>query len=129
MKHLLSILIFFSFISVASAKIDLNKNNLCENEQYVELCESIIGKKLKGKNTIVNFMWDKGTIVGLILVNKGENISLLADPDPSYVAKYTGEYIVYESSGETSITEIKPSAPIVHYICDAKCLNIGSYFN
>tara|TARA_B100001093_G_C26709266_1_gene962677 strand:+ start:793 stop:1197 length:405 start_codon:yes stop_codon:yes gene_type:complete len=128
MKHILAILILLGFMSVASAEVDINANNLCENEEYIELCESIVGKKLKGKNTIIDFMFHKGTIVSIITVKKGENISLLADPDPSYVAKYTGEYIVYESAGEKFITEIKPSRPIVHYICGTRCKNIALYF-
>jgi len=43
---------------------------------------------------------------------KGENMSLLADPDPSYVAKYTGEYLVYKNADGIFITEFAPSLDV-----------------
>ena len=61
-------------------------------------------------------------------LKKGENMSLLADPDPSYVAKYTGEYLVYESADGVSITEFAPASPMKHLICDNsnKCVDANS---
>ena len=39
-------------------------------------------------------------------------MSLLADPDPSYVAKYTGEYLVYKNADGIFITEFAPSLDV-----------------
>ena len=91
-------------------------------------CATILDKKLVGLNTIANFKFDKGKIIALINLKKGENMSLLADPDPSYVAKYTGEYLVYESADGVSITEFAPASPMKHLICDNsnKCVDANS---
>ena len=82
-----------------------------------------------GKNTIIDFMFDKGKVIGLVDIKSGENISLLNDPDPSYVANYSGAHIVYESGGDKFITETIPSSPIEHYLCDIGCENIKKYFD
>ena len=55
-------------------------------------------------------------------------MSLLADPDPSYVAKYTGENLAYKSADGVSITEFAPASPMKHLICDNsnKCVDANS---
>jgi len=107
------------------AKIDWQKRNLCEDAKYKSLCSKIVNKKLFGLNTIANFKFEKGIVISLIKVKKGENISLLNNPDPSYVAKYTGDYIVYKNVEGEFITEFRPSKPMEHLICDKSnnCLN------
>ena len=127
MKKLLVIIVLGLFLSGnAYAKIDWQKRNLCEDMKYKSLCSKIVNKKLFGLNTIANFKFEKGIIISLIKVKKGENISLLNNPDPSYVAKYTGEYIVYKNVEGEFITEFKPSKPMEHLICDKanNCLNV-----
>ena len=108
-----------------TAKIDWEKRDLCKNSEYKELCSRILDRKLVGVNTIVNFKFDKGKIIALVNLKKGENMSLLADPDPSYVAKYTGEHLVYKSADGVSITEFEASTPMKHLICDNsnKCID------
>ena len=126
MKKLFAIVVSSLFWGgPAYAKIDWQKRNLCEDTKYKSLCSKIVNKKLFGLNTIANFKFEKGIIISLIKVKKGENISLLNNPDPSYVAKYTGEYIVYKNVEGEFITEFKPSKPMEHLICDKsdKCLN------
>ena len=129
MKKLLgSVVLVLLLIGTAYAKIDWKKSDLCENSKYKKLCSKIINKKLVGINTIANFKFDKGKIVALVNLKKGENMSLLADPDPSYVAKYTGEYLVYESADGVSITEFATASPMKHLICDNsnKCVDANS---
>ena len=88
MKKLLFIIIFsLLFSGNTYAKIDWKKRDLCENSKYLKLCSTILDKKLVGLNTIANFKFDKGKIIALVNLKKAENMSLLADPDPSYVAK------------------------------------------
>ena len=126
MKKLLAVVVLSLLLSgSAYAKIDWQKRNLCEDTKYKSLCSKIVNKKLFGLNTIANFKFEKGIIISLIKVKKGENISLLNNPDPSYVAKYTGEYIVYKNVEGEFITEFKPSKPMEHLICDKSdnCLN------
>ena len=112
----------------AYAEINWQKRNLCEKSEYKDLCSIILNKKLVGINTIANFKFEKGKIIALIIVKKGENMSLLQDPDPSYVAKYTGEYLVYENADEIFIAEFAPSSPMEHFICDNSnnCINANS---
>jgi len=126
MKKLLAIVVLGLLCGgTAYAKIDWQKRNLCEDTKYKSLCSKIVNKKLFGINTIANFKFEKGIIISLIKVKKGENISLLNNPDPSYVAKYSGEYIVYKNVEGEFITEFKPSKPMEHLICDKanSCLN------
>ena len=126
MKKILGIVVLgLLFSGNAYAKIDWEKRDLCENSKYKKLCSTILNKKLVGLNTIANFKFDKGKIIALINLKKGENMSLLADPDPSYVAKYTGEYLVYESADGVSITEFALASPMKHLICDNsnKCVD------
>ena len=129
MKKILGIVVLGLLLSGnAYAKIDWEKRNLCEVSKYKSLCAEILDKKLFGLNTIANFKFEKGKIIALINLKKGENISLLADPDPSYVAKYTGEYLVYKNADGIFITEFVPSSPMEHLICDNsnKCINANS---
>ena len=129
MKKLFAIIFLGLLLSGnAYAKIDWEKRNLCEVSEYKSLCAEILDKKLFGLNTIANFKFEKGKIIALINLKKGENISLLADPDPSYVAKYTGEYLVYKNADGIFITEFVPSSPMEHLICDNsnKCINANS---
>lgn len=129
MKKLLgSVVLVLLLIGTAYAKIDWKKRDLCESSKYKKLCSIILDKKLVGLSTIANFKFDKGKIIALINLKKGENMSLLADPDPSYVAEYTGEYLVYESADGVSITEFVPSFPMKHFICDNsnKCIDANS---
>ena len=129
MKKLLGILVIGLLLSSnAYAKINWQKRNLCEKSEYKDLCSIILDKKLVGINTIANFKFDKGKIIALITLKKGENMSLLQDPDPSYVAKYMGEYLVYENADGIFITEFAPSSPMEHLICDNsnKCINANS---
>ena len=119
MKEILAILIVgLIWGANAHAKIDWQSRNLCENSKNKKICSLIINKKLVGINTIANFKFDKGKIIALIIVSQGENISLLPDPDPSYIAKYTGEYLVYSNAGGVSITEFLPTYPMEHLICN-----------
>ena len=112
----------------AYAKVDWGKRNLCENSKYKKLCSTILNKKLVGLNKIVNFKFNKGKIIALINLKKGENMSLLADPDPSYVAKYAGEYLVYKNADGVFITEFSPASPMEHFICDGanNCVDASS---
>ena len=130
MKKLFSTILVLGLLlsGNAYAKVDWEKRNLCENSKYKKLCSTILDKKLVGLNTIANFKFDKGKIIALINLKKGENMSLLADPDPSYVAKYTGEYLVYKNADGIFITEFTPSSPMEHLICDNsnKCINANS---
>ena len=129
MKKLsLYVFLVLMFCNIAEAKIDWQKRNLCEKSKYKDLCSKILNKNLVGINTIVNFKFDKGKIIALIIVKKGENMSLLQDPDPSYVAKYTGEYLVYENADGIFIAEFAPSSPMEHFICDNSnnCINANS---
>ena len=129
MKKVIAIVVLGLLLSSnAYAKINWQKRNLCAKSEYKDLCSIILNKKLVGINTIANFKFDKGKIIALIIVKKGENMSLLQDPDPSYVAKYTGEYLVYENADGIFITEFAPSSPMEHLICDNsnKCINANS---
>ena len=129
MKKLLGIIVLGLLLSGnANAEINWQKRNLCEKSEYKDLCYIILNKKLVGLNTIVNFKFNKGKIIALINLKKGENMSLLADPDPSYVAKYTGEYLVYKNADGVFITEFVTSSPMKHLICDNsnKCINANS---
>jgi hypothetical protein len=128
-KLLLTILVICSLLGGnAYAEINWQKRNLCEKSEYKDLCSIILNKKLVGINTIANFKFEKGKIIALIIVKKGENMSLLQDPDPSYVAKYTGEYLVYKNADGIFITEFAPSYPMEHFICDNSnnCINANS---
>ena len=104
--------------SLSWGKIDISERDLCLNENNKPTCDLLVGKYLFGKNKIANFSFLKGQIVSLISVNKGESISLLADPDPSYVAPYKGIYFVYESGGEKFISVILEKDPMELFICD-----------
>ena len=129
MKKLLAIIFLgLLFSGSAYAKIDWKKRNLCENSKYKKLCSTILNKKLVGLNTIVNFKFNKGKIIALINLKKGENMSLLTDPDPSYVAKYSGEYLVYKNADGVFITEFAPASPMEHFICDSSnnCIDVIS---
>ena len=127
-KLLLTILFTLVLSGGAFAKIDWKERDLCENSKYKKICSKILNKNLVGLNTIANFQFSKGKIIALINLKRGENMSLLADPDPSYVAKYTGEYLVYESAEGISITEFAPASPMKHLICDIsnKCVDANS---
>ena len=73
MKKLLGILVLGLLLSSnAYAKINWQKRNLCEKSEYKDLCSVILNKKLVGINTIANFQFDKGKIIGLIIVKKGD---------------------------------------------------------
>ena len=131
MKKLLAIIFLgLLFSGSAYAKIDWKKRNLCENSKYKKLCSTILNKKLVGLNTIVNFKFNKGKIIALINLKKGENMSLLEDPDPSYVAKYSGEYLVYKNADGVFITEFAPASPMEHFICDSSnnCIDARKIF-
>jgi hypothetical protein len=126
MKPLLTFLTLFLLLGgIANAKIIWEERNLCKKSDYKNLCSKIIDKKLVGLNTKVNFKFDKGKIIALIPVKNGENISLLREPDLSYVAKYAGEYLVYMNLEGTYITEFTPTSGLEHLICDVKnqCIN------
>lgn len=99
-------------------RINWKKRDLCKNSEYKKLCSKILNKKLFGLNTVVNFRFIKGDIIALINVKRGENISLLENPDLSYVAKYSGEHLVYENADGVFITEFSPSSSMKHFICD-----------
>jgi hypothetical protein len=106
----------------AFPKIDWKKRNLCENSKYKKLCSRILNKRLVGlnNNPVMNkYRWDKGKIIALINVTKGENMSLLADPDKSYVATYTGKHLVYKDAGGVRITAFAyTDRYMTHFICD-----------
>ena len=131
MKKLLGVIILGLLLSGnAHAKIDWKKRNLCENSKYNKLCSTILNKKLVGLNTIVNFKFNKGKIIALINLKKGENMSLLTDPDPSYVAKYSGEYLVYKNADGVFIAEFAPVSELKHFICDSSnnCIDASSLY-
>ena len=56
------------------------------------------------------------------------SIVYLVASDPSYVAKYTGEYLVYKNADGIFIAEFAPSSPMEHFICDNSnnCINANS---
>jgi hypothetical protein len=120
MKPLLTFLTLFLMLGgVASAKINWEERNLCKKSDYKNLCSKIIDKKLVGLNTKVNFKFDKGKITALIPVQNNENISLLREPDSSYVATYTGKHLVYEDAGGVHITAFAyTDGYMTHFICD-----------
>ncbi len=129
MKKLLAIIFLSLLLSGnAYAKIDWEKRNLCENSKYKKLCSTILNKKLVGLNTMVNFKFDKGKIIALINLKKGENKSLLTDPDLSYVAQYSGEHLVYKNADGVFITEFVPISGLKHFICDSSnnCIDANS---
>ena len=130
MKKLICILVLGLLLGGnAYGKIDWKKRNLCENSKYKKLCARILNKRLVGlNNSTVKYRWDKGIIIALINITKGENMSLLADPDPSYVAKYAGEYLVYKNADGVFITEFSPASPMEHFICDGanNCVDASS---
>tara|TARA_B110000208_G_scaffold16454_1_gene19623 strand:+ start:413 stop:814 length:402 start_codon:yes stop_codon:yes gene_type:complete len=130
MKKLFSLIMVLGLLLSGNAYAEINwqKRNLCEKSEYKDLCSIILDKKLVGVNTIANFKFEKGKIIALIIVKKRENMSLLQDPDPSYVAKYTGEYLVYKNADGIFITEFAPSSPMENLICDNsnKCINANS---
>ena len=111
----------------ANAKIDWKKRNLCENSKYKKLCSRILNKRLVGlNNSTVKYRWDKGKIIALINVTKGESLSLLTNPDTSYVATYTGKHLVYKDAGGTHITALAYTDGYMnHFICDNsnKCID------
>ena len=114
----LLLIIFFLFPSLSWSKINISERDLCLNENNKSTCEALTGKYLFGFNKLANFSFLKGQIITLISVNKAENISLLADPDPSYVAPYKGIYFVYESGGEKFISVTLEKDPMELFICD-----------
>ena len=131
MKKLLGIVVLGLLLSGnAYAEINWQKRNLCEKSEYKDLCSIILDKKLVGVNTIANFKFEKGKIIALINLKKGENMSLLADPDKSYVAKYSGEYLVYKNADGVFITEFAPASPMEHFICDSSnnCVHASSLY-
>ena len=120
MKKLLVVLILGLLLSGnAYAEINWQKRNLCEKSEYKDLCSIILDKRLVGYNSTLKFRWDKGTIIALIHITKGENMSLLADPDKSYVATYTGKHLVYKDAGGVRITAFAyTDRYMTHFICD-----------
>ena len=130
MKKLLVVLILGLLLSGnAYAEINWQKRNLCEKSEYKDLCSIILDKRLVGYNSILKFRWDKGTIIALIHITKGENMSLLADPDKSYVAKYSDEYLVTKSADGVFITQFVHSS-IEHFVCDSSnnCIDARKIF-
>ena len=128
MKKLICILVLGLLLGGnAYGKIDWKKRNLCENSKYKKLCARILNKRLVGlNNSTVKYRWDKGIIIALINITKGENMSLLADPDKSYVATYTGKHLVYKDAGGTHITALAyTDGYMTHFICDKsnKCID------
>ena len=110
------------------SRIDWEKRNLCKNSEFKELCSKILNKKLVGLNTMVDFKFDKGKIIALINLKKGENKSLLTDPDLSYVAQYSGQHLVYKNVEGIFITEFVPVSGLKHFICDGSnnCIDVIS---
>jgi len=110
------------------SRIDWEKRNLCKNSEFKELCSKILNKKLVGLNTMVDFKFDKGKIIALINLKKGENKSLLTDPDLSYVAQYSGQHLVYKNVEGIFITEFVPVSGLKHFICDSSnnCIDVIS---
>ncbi|MBL61578.1 MAG: hypothetical protein CMI85_05580 [Candidatus Pelagibacter sp.] len=131
MKKLLGIMVLGLLLSGnAHAKINLEKRDLCKKNKYKEVCSNILGKTLEGYNTIAKFRWTKGEIIGLVKAKRGENISLLKNPDPSYKARYTGPHIVYTVKNKKFITMFVGDQTLRHYICDQdlKCNEAAFYF-
>ena len=131
MKKLICILVLGLLLGGnAYGKIDWKKRNLCENSKYKKLCARILNKRLVGlNNSTVKYRWDKGIIIALINITKGENMSLLADPDKSYVAKYSDEYLVTKSADGVFITQFVHSS-IEHFVCDSSnnCIDARKIF-
>jgi hypothetical protein len=116
MKILISLLLLIP--SLSWSKINISERDLCLDKNNKSTCDALVGKFLFGFNKIVNFSFLKGQIVTLISVNKGENISLLEEPDPSFVASYEGIYFVIESNGEKFISKSLEKDPFELFICD-----------
>tara|TARA_B100000963_G_scaffold338373_1_gene335186 strand:+ start:138 stop:890 length:753 start_codon:yes stop_codon:yes gene_type:complete len=91
-------------------------NETNQNNNVVKLCESYNGKSLYGYNSVIKNQWKKGEVIGLTYKEKGQSISLLKDPDPSYVARESGYYIIYKEDGsnELRLTPIQMEDPIKH---------------
>ncbi len=91
-------------------------NETNQNNNVVKMCESYNGKSLYGYNSVIKNEWKKGEVIGLTYKEKGQSISLLKDPDPSYVARESGYYIMYKEDGsnELRLTPIQMEDPIKH---------------
>ena len=119
LNHLVLFLVSFLIINdFAHSKINLEKRDLCKTQKYQSVCESIIGKTLRGHNTIANFYWNKGKIIGIVKVKRGESISLLKNPDPLYRAEYSGAHLVYKDADGLNITTFVGDNVLKHLICD-----------
>ena len=80
------------------------------------MCKKYIGKTLFGFNKILSQKWEKGKVIGLTYKKAGQSLSLLKNPDPSYVAKRDGLYIIYLETGsnEKRLTWLNEDGPIKH---------------
>ena len=100
-----------------SSKSQLNE---CEKKNISKMTENMcikyIGKTLFGFNKIVSQKWKKGKVIGLTYKKAGQSLSLLKNPDPSYVAKKDGLYIIYLETGsnEKRLTWLNEDGPIKH---------------
>ena len=121
MKTLLTLLLLIPSLSLA--KIDVDSRNLCDLNDYKELCDITVGKYLVGVNSLVDFSFEKGKILFLINAQKGEVLSLRDNPDPNHKAPYDGIYFVYEDVEEIRISVFKDTPPIDLYICNKGNIN------
>ena len=130
MRYLIILFFLYFFNSNVFAKIDIKKRDLCKTSKYQSVCQSIIGKTLRGHNTVANFSWDKGEILGVIDVKRGENISLLKNPDTSYIAKYSGAHLLYKDASGVRITTFVGDRTLKHLICasSSDCKKSTDYF-
>ena len=120
------LMLFLLIPSLSWGKINISERDLCLDKNNKSTCDALVGKYLFGYNKIVNFSFLKGQIVTLISVNKGENISLLEDPDPSFVASHGGIYFVIESYGEKFISTTLEKDPFDLFNCN-KSINKQKY--
>jgi hypothetical protein len=66
-----------------------------------KICDKYVGKILYGNNTRIDFLWEKGEVLGFIYKKKGALLSL--DGDTSYLATYTGLHVIYKGKGSEEI--------------------------
>ena len=118
--HFSFVLVFFMASNCYSVSSDILKYDQCKMKDIdtytSEKCDMLVGKTLYGHNTRIDFSWEKGEVLGLIYKKKGALLSLLDNPDLSYIATYTGLHVIYKEKGskEIFLTSVSGDSIIKH---------------